>query len=183
MHINVAITGASGSIYAKLLIEKLVECSDVSGVRVIYSDNGNDVASYELGDSWLPDNPKIEIIKNSNFYVSLASGSGQDEALVIVPCSVGMLSRVANGTSNCLISRGADVMLKERKKLIVVVRENPLNLIHIENMRTLTLAGGVVMVASPSFYSHPNDINELCSTTVDVIMRHLGLDVKGGWQR
>ncbi len=181
MTINIAITGASGAIYAKQLIERLCNDKAVTRVRVIITTNGEEVAGSELGDDWMPSHPKIETTESNNYYVSIASGSGGDDAMVIVPCSVGMLSRVANGTSNCLISRGADVMLKERKRLIVVVRENPLNLIHIENMRTLTLAGATVMMAAPSFYSNPTTIEELCATTVDVILRNLGLSSGTKW--
>ncbi len=182
MLVNIAITGASGAIYAKLLIERLTACENVESIRVIFSNNGYEVANSELGADWLLKSDKITVVENSNFYVSLASGSGDDDAMVIVPCSAGMLGRIASGISNDLISRGADVMLKERKKLIVLFRENPLNLIHIDNMRTITLAGGIVMVAAPSFYSMPSTIEDMCGTTVDVVMRHLGLEYNYHWK-
>ncbi len=181
MIINIGITGASGSIYAKLLIDRLCNYCEVTKVRVICTANGKEVAQYELGDDWLPSNSKIEVVSNSDFYCSLASGSGGDDAMVILPCSAGMLSRIATGHSSSLISRGADVMLKERKKLIVVLREAPFNLIHIDNMRQLTLAGGIVFCASPSFYNHPKTIEELCFSTVDTILRHLGLSTENRW--
>lgn len=182
MNVNIAITGASGSIYARLLAERLVKERSVKHIRIIFTTNGKDVAKFEQCNEWLENlivenSEKVEIVSNNNFYCSLASGSGGDSALVIIPCSVGMLSRVANGISDDLISRGADVMLKERKKLIIVVRESPLNIIHLNNMVTLTSAGAIIIPASPSFYSKPQTIDELCNTTIDIVIRQLGIDV------
>lgn len=180
MKINIAITGASGSIYAKLLISRLIEHRDVSHIRVIFSKNGDDVYRFEVGEE-LPRSEKVMITSNDDYYCSLASGSGGDDAMIVVPCSVGMMSRIACGISDDLISRGADVMLKERKKLILVVRETPLNIIHLQNMVTLSSAGAIIMPASPSFYSKPTSIEELCNTSVDVIMRLLSLSSKEQW--
>lgn len=181
MKINIAVTGASGAIYARLLVERLVICDAVEHIRIIFSRNGLDVMSFEEGENAIPKSEKIEYISNDDYYCSVASGSGGDDAMVIVPCSVGMMSRVACGVSNDLISRGADVMLKERKKLLLVVRESPLNLIHLQNMVTLTSAGAIIIPASPSFYSKPQSIVDLCQTTVDVIVRQLGITSKEGW--
>ena len=180
MRINIAITGASGSIYARLLAQRLLEIGEVEFIRLIFTTNGMDVTIFEEGDEWIEELKskyleKLEVVQNSNFYCSLASGSGSDDALIIAPCSMGMLSRVANGISDDLISRGADVMLKERRKLILLVRESPFNLIHIQNMTTLTTAGAIIIPASPSFYSKPQTIEDLCNTTVDIMIRQLGI--------
>lgn len=181
MKINVAITGASGSIYARLLMERLLTIPQVELIRVVLTKNGREVMEFEEGPTAIPQSSKVVIVSNDDYYSSLASGSGGDDALVIVPCSVGMMSRIACGISDDLISRGADVMLKERRKLILVVRETPLNLIHLQNMVTLTTAGAIVLPASPSFYTRPKTIEELCRTTVEVIIRQLGLTVKEQW--
>lgn len=181
MKVNIAITGASGAIYARLLVIRLLEVEEVEFIRVIFSENGRSIFISEQGEDGLPQHPKISYTTNHDFYQSIASGSGGDDAMVIVPCSVGMMSRVACGISDDLIARGADVMLKERRKLIMVVREAPLNLIHLNNMVTLTSAGAVIIPASPSFYSGTKTIEELCNTTVDVVLRQLGITVKEQW--
>lgn len=186
MKINIAITGASGSIYARLLIERLLACGKEVELRIVLSRNGRDVMQFEEGSVWLDDlvlkeGERVKIVENNDFYCSLASGSGGDDAMVVVPCSAGMMSRIASGISDDLISRGADVMLKERKKLILVVRETPLNLIHLRNMVSIAEAGGVVLPASPSFYSKPSTIEQLCNTTIDAVMRQLMLPTTYSW--
>ena len=137
-------------------------------------------------------NNKVEIFKlalkagnveltnyvKTNFYAPFASGSGQYTIMIIVPCSMGTLGRIASGISNDLISRAADVILKERRKLICVVRDTPYNLIHIRNMETITLAGGIICPASPSFYSKPQTIDEAAATVVDRILDLCGFDIK-----
>ena len=180
MRINIAITGASGSIYARLLAQRLIKIESIEFIRLIFTTNGMDVTIHEEGDEWIEElkskySHKLEIISNDNYYCSLASGSGNDDALVLAPCSMGMLSRVANGISDDLISRGADVMLKERRKLILLLREAPFNSIHIQNMATLTSAGAIIIPASPSFYSKPKSIEDLCNTTIDIVIRQLGI--------
>lgn len=186
MKLNIAITGASGAIYARLLTERLAGEASIESIRLIFTKNGSEVNTFEQGDKWITDlqhtyGKKIILTSNDDYYCSLASGSGCDDALIIVPCSVGMLSRIANGISDDLISRGADVMLKERRKLLMVVRETPLNLIHLQNMTTLTTAGAVIIPASPSFYSQPITIEEACQTTVDVIVRLIGFPSSFHW--
>lgn len=181
MKINVAVTGASGAIYARLLIDRLLSVPEVESIRVILSENGNAILLSEIGENSLPRHDKISYANNRDFYQSIASGSGGDDAMVIVPCSVGMMSRVACGVSDDLITRGADVMLKERRKLILIVRETPLNLIHLQNMVTLTTAGAIIIPACPSFYTHPETIEELCGTVINVVLRQLGITVKEQW--
>ncbi|MEG1794561.1 MAG: UbiX family flavin prenyltransferase [Rikenellaceae bacterium] len=179
MNITVAITGASGSIYAKGLVEMLISQDLIERVTLIYSDNGREVMDFE--GVCMPLNDKIIEVKNGDFYNHTVSGSSCDDVMVVVPCSVGMMSRMACGTSDDTISRAADVMLKERKKLIVVVRETPLSLIHLRNMASLTEAGAVVMPASPSFYSKPTDIDGLCRSVTERIMSLIGFETGYKW--
>ena len=176
--IVIAITGASGSIYAELLLEKLKRLkSQWDEVSVVLSDNAKEVWETELGN----DNHKtldLPIYGKNDFNAPFASGSGKYDTMIIIPCSVGTLARIASGTSNDLITRSADVILKERRKLICVVRETPYNLIHIRNMETVTLAGGIICPATPSFYSKPRSIEEVAMTVVDRVLDLAGFDVK-----
>jgi len=174
--IIVAITGASGSIYAKHLLSKLIgQENRLVEVALIFSESGKKVWEYEVGE--LTVNSKIiHRYSNDDFFAPVASGSAGYESMVIIPCSMGTLGRIASGTSNDLISRSADVMLKERKRLILVTREAPLNLIHIENMRTITLAGGMIYPASPSFYSKPTSKEDLEMTLVNRVLDLMGFD-------
>ncbi len=177
--IIVAITGASGSIYAKNLLEKLVTHSEeVAEIALIVSATGEQVWQYEL-DSKIPQSGLIKRYGNSSFFAPTASGSAGYNAMIVIPCTAGTLGRIANGTSNDLIARSADVMLKERKPLVLVLRESPYNLIHIENMRKLTLAGGIIFPASPSFYSKPSSINALVDTVTNRVLAMVGLNVNG----
>jgi 4-hydroxy-3-polyprenylbenzoate decarboxylase len=173
--IAIAITGASGSIYAKLLLEKLEELKDqMTELSIILSDNAKYVWQTEIGNN---DYDKFSgrYFSMKDFRAPFASGSAQYDALVIIPCSMGTLGRIAGGISNDLITRGADVMLKERKKLICVIRDTPYNLIHIRNMETVTLAGGIICPASPSFYSNPKTIEEAAQTVVNRVIDLIGL--------
>ena len=177
--IIVAITGASGSIYAKNLLEKLVTHSEeVAEIALIVSATGEQVWQYEL-DSKIPQSGLIKRYGNSSFFAPTASGSAGYNAMIVIPCTAGTLGRIANGTSNDLIARSADVMLKERKPLVLVLRESPYNLIHIENMRKLTLAGGIIFPASPSFYSKPSSINALVDMLTNRVLAMVGLNVNG----
>lgn len=178
MHkIVVAITGASGSIYARLLIEKLLAIKDQwQELAVVMTDNAKLVWETELGN----DNYKhydLRYYSKNDFMAPFASGSGQYDIMVIVPCSMGTLGRIANGISDDLITRAADVVLKEKRKLVCVVRDTPYNLIHIRNMETLTLAGAVICPATPSFYSRPQTIEEVASTVVDRVIDLCGLRI------
>lgn len=181
MNITVAITGASGSIYARILVESLLEQESVERITVICSQNGREVMEFE--GVRMPVDSRITEVRNGDFYNHTVSGSSCDEVMVVVPCSVGMLSRIACGTSDDTISRAADVTLKERNKLILVVRETPLNLIHIRNMETVTLAGAVVMPATPSFYALPTDMESLCKSVTDRIMSLIGFKIGYTWKQ
>ncbi|MBR5104873.1 MAG: UbiX family flavin prenyltransferase [Alistipes sp.] len=174
MKVVVAITAASGAIYARQLVEALVASNEVERVALIYSANARAVVAHE-GET-MPQSPKIEEYDNSNLFASPASGSARWDAMVVVPSSVGTIGRVASGVSQTLIERSADVMLKERRRLIFVVRETPYSLIHLRNMTTLTEAGAVILPATPSFYSLPKDIEEVCQTVTERIVAMLGIE-------
>jgi len=174
----VAVTGASGSIYADLLIRKMqVMREQWSDLSVILTDNAKDVWATELGNEDFA-NLGLPVYGKNDFSAPFASGSGQYDTMIIVPCSMGTLGRIASGISNDLITRAADVILKERRKLICVARETPYNLIHIKNMEAITLAGGIVCPATPSFYSKPNTIEAVALTVVDRVLDLAGFDVQ-----
>jgi len=173
--IVVAITGASGSLYASILLEKLLKLSDQWGtVSIVMSKNARQVWQTELGNQLYKDLP-LDIYETDNFEAPFASGSAKYDTMIIIPCSMGSLGRIAAGVSSDLISRAADVILKERRKLICVIRDTPYNLLHIRNMETITLAGGIICPASPSFYSNPSTIEAVVSTVVDRV-----IDLRGG---
>lgn len=175
--IIVAISGASGSIYAKLLLGKLATLkSQWSDLSIIITDNAKIVWQEEIGGNDY-DSYEASYFKKDDFMAPFASGSANFNIMVIVPCSMGTLGRIASGLSNDLISRAADVILKEKRKLICVVRETPYNLIHIKNMETITLAGGIICPASPSFYSKPKTIEDAASTVVDRVINLAGLKI------
>ncbi|MDR0558828.1 MAG: UbiX family flavin prenyltransferase [Prevotellaceae bacterium] len=174
----VAITGASGSYYAFKLLEKMEEASIRNeDIALIISRNGKRVCEYEIGENSLDKIVgKYRVFDNDDFMAPFASGSSSFDTLIVVPCSMGALARIASGIASDLISRTADVMLKERRRLILVVREMPLNLIHIENMLKITQAGGIICPASPSFYFKPDSIDSLLSTVTERIMTIAGID-------
>ena len=174
----VAISGASGSIYAKILLDKLSQIKiQWNELSVVMTDNARQVWATELGNISY-DNYPAKFYGVKDFEAPFASGSGQYNVMIIVPCSMGTLGRIASGMSNDLITRAADVILKERRKLICVVRDTPYNLIHIRNMETVTLAGGIICPASPSFYSKPQNIEQAAATVVDRILDLSGFDIK-----
>ncbi len=175
LKIVVAITGASGSIYAKVLIDSLVKLKDqIEEVGIVMSNNAKDVWKYELNNELYKNYPFTFYEKN-NFFAPFASGSSKFNVMIVCPCSMGTLARIAHGISDDLITRSADVMLKERRKLILVTRESPLNIIHINNMKTITEAGAIICPASPSFYSRPNDMEELAKTVTNRVIDLCGL--------
>lgn len=173
--IAVAITGASGSIYAKRFLKKAEALKDqISELSIVMSDNAKQVWETELGATDYKSFDARYFEKN-DFNAPFASGSAQYDALVIVPCSMGTLGRIAGGISNDLVTRGADVMLKERKKLILVIRETPYNLVHIRNMEAVTLAGGIICPASPSFYNKPASLDDAADTVINRVIDLIGL--------
>lgn len=172
----VAITGASGSVYAKLLLDNLQQLSDqVERVGVVMSDNAKEVWRFELGNEDYNNYP-FDFYPKMDFNAPFASGSAKFDTMMIIPCSMGTLGRIAHGISNDLISRAADVVLKERRKLIVVVRDTPFSLIHINNMKLVTEAGGIICPANPSFYSLPKTIEELAQTVVSRVIDLAGFE-------
>lgn len=177
--IVVAVTGASGAIYAKVLLERLVTLREqIEAVGIIMSDNAKQVWEYELGDTGYKDVP-FTFYDKMNFHAPFASGSAKYNCMIVCPCSMGTLGRIASGISNDLTTRAADVILKERRKLILVTRDTPLSLIHINNMKHVTEAGGIICPASPSFYSRPQTFEELASTVVERVIDLAGLQGRG----
>lgn len=197
MKIAIGITGASGALYAERLLRHLLplrEAGDVETLAVILTKNGRDVAQFECPEflPWLAAQSRtgqIAEYRNDDFFTPVASGSAGFDALVIVPCSMGMAGRIAGGISDDLISRAADVMLKENsplhpRTLILCPREMPLSLIHLRNLASVREAGGIILPAMPSFYSRPKTIEEAADTVVLRILSQLGLTPSDyrGWQ-
>jgi 4-hydroxy-3-polyprenylbenzoate decarboxylase len=176
MKVIVAITGASGAIYARQVLEILLNNKAVDRIALILSHHAPDVIKAE--GITLPNDERITYYDNENMWASLASGSARWDAMIIVPASMGCVARVAAGVSRTLIERAADVMLKERRRLVVAVREAPYSLIHLRNMTTLTEAGAIVIPASPSFYFRPQSIEELCYNLSERIIEAAGIEVE-----
>ena len=174
----IAISGASGSIYAKLLLDKLTKLKKQwNELAIVITENAQQVWFTEIGDTGY-DSYTIKKFRTNDFTAPCASGSGQYDTMIIIPCSMGTLGRIACGISNDLITRAADVILKEKRKLICVIRETPYNLIHIRNMETITLAGGIICPASPSYYSRPSTIEEVAATVADRVLDLAGFNIK-----
>ena len=174
--IIIAITGASGAIYSKVLFDTLLKLkSQIDTIGVVMSENAKFVWKTELGNSEYKKYP-FNFYEKMDFKAPFASGSAKFETMIVCPCSMGTMARIANGISNDLITRAADVILKERRKLIIVARETPYSLIHINNMKKITTAGGIICPATPSFYSKPKGFEELASTVIDRIITLSGLD-------
>ncbi|HHX39186.1 MAG TPA: UbiX family flavin prenyltransferase [Armatimonadetes bacterium] len=180
----VAITGASGSIYGLRLIERAAPL--VQRVSVVVSRSGARVIAHEMGAPFDLEQPSlrpflgrepgnVRIYHPDDLFAPCASGSSAPEAMVVVPCTMGTAARIAAGTAEDLIGRAADVVLKERRRLILVPRETPLNLIHLRNLTALTEAGAVILPACPGFYHHPRSVEELVDFVVGRILDHLGL--------
>ena len=173
--IAIAITGASGAIYAKQLLDKLVTLqAQTEEISVVMSDNARYIWRSELNNDDYSRYP-FRFFEKNDFSAPFASGSARYNSLIVMPCSMGTLGRIAGGISDDLITRAADVMLKERRQLILVPREMPYHLIHIRNMETITLAGGIICPATPSFYSQPQTIEEVAYTVVHRILDLAGL--------
>lgn len=176
--IVVAITGASGSIYARTLLRELVRREDrIKSVAVVITDNAKSINNCETNSEFVLEGI-VKEYDNKDFMAPFASGSSSYDTMIICPASMGVIGRIAHGFSNDLVTRAADVMLKEKRKLIIVPRETPYNLVHIRNMETLILAGAVICPATPSFYSKPETIDDLVMTVVGRIMSLADIDPK-----
>ena len=178
MKIVLAGTGASGAIYLQRLLMRLDPAEHE--VHLILSAYGRQVVAEELGALRVP--PSVQQHGDKSMNVPFVSGSARFDAMVVVPCSMGTLGRIAAGTSDTTILRAADVFLKERRKLILVPRETPWNLIHARNVTTVMEAGAIVMPASPGFYSRPTTVEELADTVVIRILDQLGIAMPGAFR-
>lgn len=176
--IVIAVTGASGSIYAKVLLDRLSQLSSqIDKVGVVMSPNAKAVWQHELGNDDYQRYMDFTFYDPADFYAPFASGSARYNTMIICPCSMGTMARIASGVSNDLTTRAADVILKERRKLILAVRDTPYSLIHINNMKTVTEAGGIICPASPSFYSKPASFEALAATVTDRILDLAGFSI------
>jgi flavin prenyltransferase len=172
--IVIGVTGASGAIYARLLFERFLAIGgQVAECGVVFSSYAKEVWEFELDNDDYKRIP-FKIYSPDDFFAPFASGSAGYDSMIICPCSMGTLGRIASGISNDLITRAADVMLKERRKLICMVREAPYSLIHIRNMQTITETGGIICPASPSFYGKSKSIEALAGTVVDRVLQLAG---------
>jgi 4-hydroxy-3-polyprenylbenzoate decarboxylase len=177
LKIAVGITGASGSIYAKSILDTLQgNLNLIEEVSVVMSANALTVWEYELGNKDYASYP-FRYFEPNDFFAPFASGSAGYDALIIAPCSMGTMGRIAAGFSDDLMTRGADVMLKERKKLVLLIRDSPYNHIHLKNMMTISEAGGILCPASPSFYSKPETFEQLAATVTHRAIQLAGLDI------
>ena len=168
--IIVAVTGASGAVYARLLLDQFEKGKDhLENLSLIFSQNAKMVWQHELETDYT--RYSFDYHDQDDFFSPPASGSSGYDTMIIIPCSMGTLGKIANGIADNLITRAADVMLKEKKQLIMVTRESPLNLIHIENMKKVVIAGVVILPASPSFYSKPANKKQIISTVTDKVFQ------------
>ncbi len=176
--IVIAIAGASGAIYARVLLDKLVVLKDqYDEIGIVMSNNAKEIWQTELGNDDYKNYP-FRYFDKHDFSAPFASGSAKYNVMIVAPCSMGTLGRIAHGVSDDLVTRAADVILKERRKLILMVRDTPYSLIHIKNMELVTLAGGIICPATPSFYSLPKTIEEVAATVVDRVLDLAGFDVR-----
>lgn len=172
MRLLIAMTGASGMLYAQRLFDNID--ARQHELHVVMTGYARVVIEEELPEGLrLPEGAMVHSIKSMN--APFASGSNAADAMVVIPCTMGTLGRIAHGISDDVLLRAADVALKERKKLILVPRETPLNLVHLKNLELLLLAGATILPANPSFYSHPESIVEVVDTVVARVLDHLGL--------
>ena len=194
--IVVAIGGSSGSIYAKVLLDKLKTLTNqIEAVGIVMSDNALLNWEYELGEAFdikkyentdlsrdyregvLSEKSVFKFYQKMDFFAPFASGSAKYDTMIVCPCSMGLLARIATGVSNDLVTRAADVVLKERRRLILVPRDTPLSLIHLRNMTTLTESGAIICPAMPSFYSRPTSFEALAATVIDRVLDLAGLEL------
>ena len=175
--IVVAVAGASGAIYAKVLLDKLMSLQEQwEELSVVMSANAKTIWEEELGNENYK-NYSAKFFEKNDFNAPFASGSAKYNIMIVAPCSMGTLGRIAAGISDDLVTRAADVILKERRKLILVPRDSPYSFIHIKNMETITLAGGIICPASPSFYSKPTSFESLAATVIDRVLDLAGLEI------
>lgn len=183
MKLVVAVSGASGAPYARRLLDFLAGEGAAHGVAadLVFTQTGKQVWKQEIGEE--PRYP-FKVWKNQDFTAPFASGSSLYDAMVVIPCSAGALSRIAYGISADLVGRAADVMLKERKRLVLVLRETPISLVHARAITQVIEAGAFVMPASPSFYSGPKTVDQLVDTVVARVLDRLGLpnDLMKRWE-
>lgn len=178
--IVVAIGGASGAIYAKILLDKLATLGNqMATIGVVMSDNAKFNWEFELGNRDFEDTKRypFHFYHKRDFLAPFASGSARYDTMLICPCSMGLLGRIVAGISDDLPTRAADVMLKERRRLILVVRETPLSIIHLRNMLSISEAGAIVVPAVPSFYSRPSTLEEVAATVIDRVLDLAGFDL------
>jgi 4-hydroxy-3-polyprenylbenzoate decarboxylase len=176
--IVVAVGGSSGSIYAKVLFDRLLQMhNQTAAIGVVMSDNARFNWQYELDNTDYDQYP-FDFYDKNDFMAPFASGSARYDTMIVCPCSMGLLGRIATGISNDLTTRAADVILKERRRLILVVRDTPYNLIHINNMKIITEAGGIICPATPSFYSKPTTFEALAATVIDRVLDLAGFDLQ-----
>ena len=174
----IGLGGSSGSIYGKLLLDRLKSIPDqYEQIAIVASKNALVNWQLELKDLKL-ESYAFPVYANDDFHAPFASGSARFNKMIICPCSMGTLARIAHGLSDDLMTRAADVILKERRQLIVVPRETPFSLIHIDNMRKITEAGAIVCPAIPSFYSGANSMEEICLTVVDRVLDLAGFKIE-----
>ncbi|HUJ11009.1 MAG TPA: UbiX family flavin prenyltransferase [Verrucomicrobiae bacterium] len=177
MKLVIAMTGASGAIYTQRLLDNLDP--QAHEIHFVSTKHAREVAGLELPKGELKLDPRvIQYDENDSMFVPFVSGSAKFDAMVVIPASMGTIGRVAHGTSDSTVARAADVFLKERRKLILVPREAPYNLIHLRNMVTLTEAGATIIPASPSFYGKPKTITELVDTIIARVLDHLAIEQK-----
>ena len=175
--IVVAIGGSSGSLYAKVLLDRLQQLnSKWEKVGVVISDNGKFNWKFELGDDGWRDYP-YDYYGKKDFSAPFASGSARYDTMLVCPCSMGLLGRINAGISDDLVTRAADVILKERRRLILVPREAPYSLLHLRNMTALTEAGAIICPAVPSFYNRPQSTEEIVRTVVDRVLDLAGFEL------
>lgn len=180
--IIVGITGASGSVYGYKLIQRLLTLPEVTEIAVVFSATGRQVWDFELNLP-LPEHDKIKVYRPDDLFAPPASGSAAYSAMIIAPCSMGSCGKLASGVSDNLLTRAADVMLKEKRPLVLMFRESPLSRVHLQNLLNLSDAGAIIAPASPFFYHHPQTQDDLLDALVSRLICWAGLgepDVKWG---
>lgn len=190
-NITLAVTGASGSIFARELLRLLEADARVGTINLVCSENSLRVIAEELGFSGRnnlvqqllgTESRKIQLQNNDNIGANIASGSYRVDAMVVLPCSMGTLARIANGLASQLIERAADVCLKERIPLVLCVRETPLNKIHLRNMTNAADAGATIYPLIPTFYNHPGSLDAMAREFANRVLKHIGLPQPGAYE-